>query len=73
VIIYDINEPDSWACKLNAKGNFVLKEVWEVMRSKFPIVDWYQTIWSRSNNPKMAHTLHKALLCKLPTKDRLNS
>lgn len=34
-------------------------------------VGWNDVVWSKTNNPKMAQTAYKALLRRLPTKDRL--
>lgn len=69
--IYTDNSEDKWVWKASMKDQFKFKDIWEEIREKNTEVIWSDVVWSKSIPPKMAHTLYKAIMRKLPTKDRL--
>lgn len=62
---------DIWVWNSTEDGIFSAKLAWESIRKKHEIKGWNDSIWSRSNNPKMAFTTYKAINLKLPATDKL--
>ena len=72
IINVDISDyEDYWIWRITKDGKFSLFSAWNKVRHSDQIFTFHDVVWFSNSSPKMATCLLKALLNRLPTRDRL--
>ncbi|XP_020243416.1 uncharacterized protein LOC109821658 [Asparagus officinalis] len=61
----------NWKWISNSTAGFTFSSAWNICRSLHPQTQFYDILWHPKNCPKFSHCLYKALINRLPTRERL--
>jgi hypothetical protein len=65
------DEDNNWIWEGNSAHKFNMHSAWEAIRTKHGLFQMADVLWHSYHCPKFSYCLYKALLNKLPTRDRL--
>ncbi|XP_077229954.1 uncharacterized protein LOC143862932 [Tasmannia lanceolata] len=69
--IHQMNPYDSAVWKPAPDGAFSIKNAWNQVRKKHPVLEWTSSVWFKGSVPRQSLVTRQALSYKLSTRDRI--